>query len=55
MGIKTDENGQKKLGFRNTEEIDEIFHQNVTDEDKERYLQKNSQSYSKKFKISKDQ
>ncbi|KRM69017.1 hypothetical protein FD06_GL000823 [Apilactobacillus ozensis DSM 23829 = JCM 17196] len=40
MGIKTDENGQKKLGFRNTEEIDEIFHQNVTDEDKERYLQK---------------
>ncbi|TPR15877.1 MULTISPECIES: hypothetical protein [Apilactobacillus] len=40
MGIKTDENGQKKLGFRDTEEINKIFNQNLTDEDKEQYIQK---------------
>lgn len=39
MGIKTDENGQKKLGFRDTEEINQIFKQNISNEDKEKYLQ----------------
>lgn len=39
MGIK-EIDGKKKIGFRRTEEINQIFNQNITDEDNKKYLQR---------------